>query len=125
MAGDFVEKLQSLLRPVTEELAAGTTLEIRHFFGGAAAYANGRICISLTPAGLALKLPPHCRAELIEIGAKPLRYFANAPIKKQYVIVPPEIHKDEEQLTAWARKSIAHVLTLPPPKRRSHPRPGR
>ncbi len=50
VAGDYVEKLQSLLRPVTEELVAGTTLEIRHFFGGAAAYANGRNCISLTLA---------------------------------------------------------------------------
>ena len=125
MAGDFVEELQSLLRPVTEELAAGTTLEIRHFFGGAAAYANGRICISLTPAGLALKLPPHCRTQLMEAGAKPHRYFPNAPIKKQYVIVPPEFHKDEGQLTAWARKSIEHVLTPPPPERRSRPRSGR
>ena len=120
-----MEKLRSLLRPVTDELAAGTMLEIRHFFGGAAAYANGRICISLTPAGLALKLPAHCRIQLIEAGAKPLRYFPNAPIKRQYVVVPPEIHKDEGQLTEWARKSIEHVLTLPPPQRRSRPRPGR
>ncbi len=125
MTGDFVDKLQSLLRPVTDELAAGTTLDIRHFFGGAAAYANGRICISLTLAGLALKLPPHFRTELIEAGAKPLRYFPNAPIKKQYVIMPPEYRDDAERLTACARKSIDHVLTLPPPKRRRRPRPGR
>ncbi len=125
MAGDYVEKLQSLLRPVSDELAAGTTLEIRHFFGGAAAYANGRICISLTPTGLAMKLPPHHRTQLIEAGAQPLRYFPNAPVKKQYVVVPPEIHKDEGLLTEWALKSIEHVLTLPPPQRRSRPRPGR
>ena len=125
MAGDFVEELQSLLRPATEELAAGTTIEIRHFFGGAAAYANGRICMSLSAAGLALKLPPHCRTQLMGAGAKPLRYFPNAPIKKQYVIMPPEYRDDAERLTAWARKSIEHVLTLPPTTRRSHPRSGR
>ena len=125
MAGGYLDELQSLLRPVTDELAAGITLEIRHFFGGAAAFADGRICISLTPAGLAMKLPLHHRTELIEFGAQPLRYFPNAPVKKQYVVVPPEIHKDEAQLTEWALKSIEHVLTLPPPQRRSRPRPGR
>lgn len=125
MAGGYLDKLQALLRQVTEELAPGITLEIRHFFGGAAAFADGRICISLTPAGLAMKLPLHHRTELMEFGAQPLRYFPNAPVKKQYVVVPPEIHKDEGQLTSWALKSIEHVLTLPPPKRRSRPRPGR
>ena len=110
---------------MTKELAPGTTLEIRHFFGAAAAFANGRICISLTPVGLAMKLPLHHRTELIEAGAQPLRYFPNAPVKKQYVVVPPEIHKDEGQLTSWALRSIEHVLTPPPPKRRSRSRPGR
>ena len=32
-------------------------LEARHFFGGAALYANGKICASWTPAGFGLKLP--------------------------------------------------------------------
>ncbi len=55
MAREYLEDLRSLLRPVTAGLPAD--VEIKHFFGDAAAYADGRIFISLTRAGLAMKLP--------------------------------------------------------------------
>ncbi len=95
-------------------LPADLRLEIKHFFSGAAAYADGRICISLTTVGLAMKLPEDVREMLIADGATPLRYFPKAPIKKQYVVLPPHIVEDE--LAVWVRKSIDYVLTLPPPK---------
>ncbi len=110
MAKEYLERLQSLLAPVAADLPAGVALMCKPFFGGAAAYAQGRICITLTPVGLAMKLPEACREALMEKGAKPLRYFPKAPVKKQYVIVPQEVHGDRAQLAFWARKSIDHVL---------------
>ncbi len=50
-------------------------LEIKHFFSAAAAHAQGRICITLTPVGLALKLPGAARGRHAKTGAKPLRHF--------------------------------------------------
>ena len=85
---------------------------------GAAAYANGRICITLTPIGLALKLPEDARARLENKGARPLRYFPNGPIKKDYILLPKSYREDRRKLATWARKSIDHVLTLPKPKKR-------
>ena len=63
-------------------------IEIKHFFSGAAAYAQGRICITLTPVGLAMKLPKNSQARLLKAGGKVLRYFPKAPIKKDYVVLP-------------------------------------
>jgi TfoX/Sxy family transcriptional regulator of competence genes len=119
MAKEFVEKLGVLLAPTLAALPAGVTVEIRHFFSGAAAYADNRISISLTPAGLAMKLAEDGRAKLLAEGAEPLRYFPKATIKKQYVILPEAMCGDAEQFRFWARQSIDYVLTLPAPKRKS------
>ena len=118
MAKQYRDRLQVLLAPTIAALPAGVTVEIKHFFSGAAAYANDRICISLTGVGLAMKLPEDGRARLLAEGAEPLRYFPKAPIKKQYVILPDGLAEDAEQLRFWARQSIDHVLTLPAPKRK-------
>ncbi len=125
MAREYLEKLQSLLHPLARALPAGVALECKHFFSGAAAYAQGRICITLTTVGLALKLPEDGRAELTKEGATPLRYFANGPIKKDYVVVPPAFVDDPERLAIWARKSVDYVLTLPAPKARKRGNPRR
>ncbi len=64
-------------------------LECRHFFSGAAAYRNKTIVASLTPIGLAFKVPTGVRNELLDSGkAIPLRYFPNSPIKRDYVLFP-------------------------------------
>ncbi len=118
MAKEYIEKLEALLAPAARKLPPKVKLEVKHFFSGAAAYANGRICITLTPIGLALKLPEDARARLEKKGAKPLRYFADGPIKKDYSLLPKSYREDSRKRATWARKSIDHVLTLPNPKKR-------
>ncbi len=54
MAKEYLERLETLLRPVARTLPPEVELAIKHFFSGAAAFANGRICIALTRIGLAL-----------------------------------------------------------------------
>lgn len=116
MAKQYLERLDALLAPVARDLPPEAALEIKHFFSGAAAYTKGRICITLTPVGLALKLPEAARARLLKAGAKPLRYFPKGPIKKDYVVVARGFADDRRKFKLWARKAIDHVLTLPKPK---------
>ena len=118
MAKESRDRLEVLLAPTIAALPAGVTVEIKHFFSGAAAFANDRICISLIGVGLAMKLPQDGRARLMADGAKPLRYFPKAPLKKQYVVLPEAVENDPERLGFWARQSIDYVLTLPAPKRK-------
>ncbi len=65
------------------------TLECRHFFAGAAVYRAGSLIASLTPVGLAFKVPAAIHDDLIASGlAVPLRYFPSGPIKRNYVLFP-------------------------------------
>jgi len=119
MAKEYLEQLAALTRETTSGRFKDVTLECKHFFSGAAVYANGRICMSLTTVGFALKLPEEARNTLVkEPGAKPLRYFPKAPIKKDYVILPKAMLKDMRTLRRWVKVSIEYVLSLPAPIRR-------
>lgn len=54
-------------------------------------YRDDKIVATLTPVGLAFKVPAEVHDELLETGlAIPLRYFPKAPIKRDYVLFPSE-----------------------------------
>ncbi len=95
------------------ELEGDLAIECKHFFSGAAAYANGRIFMTLTPAGVALKLPERSRDRLIASGGAQLRYFPDGPIKKDYVVVPEPLANDASALTPWIEESIAFARNRP------------
>lgn len=105
MAAPYLNDLRDLLDRLPGK--PGETLECRHFFSGAAAYAAGRIFMSLSPVGLALKLPAQRCAALIDEGAKPLQYFPAAPVKKDYVILPEMLATDLGILGQLVSEAIA------------------
>lgn len=113
MAKEYLEQLTLLLREATSEGFGSIKLEYKHFFSGAALYANGKICISLTPAGFALKLPEESRNDLLkQKGTKPLQYFPEGPIKKEYIVLPKNILDDRKVLRRWVKVSIEYVTSL-------------
>ena len=105
MAEPYLRDLRALLAQALPR--ADPAIACKHFFAGAAAYADGRIFLSLTPVGLALKLPDEARATLRRQGAKPLRYFPEGPIKEHYVVVSKSLAKDVAALAPWLAQSIA------------------
>lgn len=122
MVAAQVDALRSLLAAATSGLDRGIAIECKHFFSGAAAYANGRIFMTLTSVGLALKLPQESQADLTRQGAKPLRYFPQGPIKKDYVVVPDGIARDADALAPWVIKSVRFSQAFPKPRRATQPR---
>jgi TfoX/Sxy family transcriptional regulator of competence genes len=81
-------------------------LTVKHYFNGAAVYANGSICASWSPVGLAFKLPADEADELIAGGqAKPLKYFAKRPIKKGYVLFDSPESKRQSVLRGYFLKA--------------------
>lgn len=87
MAREYHEKLSNLLKELNLEKEVIETLEIKHFFSGAALYVNQIICVSWSPVGLAFKLPEKEVNKLINSGkAIPLKYFPKGHIKKGYVL---------------------------------------
>jgi len=88
--------LKELIEVMDNVRFKDVSLECKHFFGGAAVYVNGKIRMSLTPVGFALKLPEESRKFLKkEKGAKPLRYFPKGSIKKEYVVFPKKKLNDK------------------------------
>jgi hypothetical protein len=103
MAKIYFEKLTRLMTDLEIEKQVDVQLEVKHFFSGAALYANEVICISWSPAGLAFKLPESEVIELISCGkASPLRYFAKGHVKKGYVAFEnPEVENNSENNSHW------------------------
>lgn len=119
MAKKYLEQLVALIKLATAGRFRNVRLECKHFFSGAAVYANGRICMSLSPVGFAIKLPEESRNVLMRRRrTKPLRYFSKGPIKKDYVVVPRTMLDDMKTLRRWVQASIAYALSLPRPVRK-------
>ncbi len=118
LTSQFLAKLEALVGEMGSALPAAVTVDCKRFFSGGAAYADGRIFMSLTPVGLAVKLAEPDRDVLLRIGGTALQYFPKAPIKKAYVIVPDNLATNIERLKPWCARSVAYVLTLPRPKKK-------
>ncbi|MCH8182960.1 MAG: TfoX/Sxy family protein [Proteobacteria bacterium] len=106
MAEPYLKELRSLVERFAPRRDGDLDIECKHFFSGAAAYENGHIFMSLTPVGLALKLPERDRDALMSEGGAALKYFPKAPVKKEYVVLPGKLVEDERALGAWIMKSI-------------------
>ena len=119
MAKVYLERLSAIVDQSPARSRSGVRLACRHFFSGAALYADGKMCASLTPVGFAVKLPETLRAALLkERRARRLRYFVNGPIKKEYVLLARAIVADPVERGHWLTTSIGYVADRPKPRQR-------
>jgi hypothetical protein len=106
MAKVYFEKLSEFIRCIDIEGYDASAFEVKHFFSGAALYFDGTLCVSLSPVGLAFKLPENEVEALINNGkAVPLKYFPRGHVKKGYALfedpnLPETASSREEQ---WVR----------------------
>lgn len=99
MAKEYLEKLSNLVRELKIEDEVASPLEVKHFFSGAALYANDQICASWSPVGLAFRLSEQESGRLIASGkAKPLRYFVKGHVKKGYALFE---NPDDRKAGEW------------------------
>jgi TfoX/Sxy family transcriptional regulator of competence genes len=110
MAEPYLQRLTDILRDALPAKPRGVRLECRHFFSGAALYADGVICASLTPVGFAVKLTDESRAALLrQRRGRPLRYFKGGPIKKQYIVLSATMASDPAAIRTVLRESIRYA----------------
>lgn len=99
MAELYLARLSQIVDRLEPISGGDLTLETRHFFSGAALYANGKICATLGPAGFALKLPAEKRSSLIEEErGQEFHFFPEGPVKREYIALSDAIIQDEEKL---------------------------
>lgn len=110
MAKIYLDRIKGLISPLTDGKVKSVEFKFKHFFSGAALYVNGKISMTLTPVGFALKLPEQIRESLIkDKSAKTLRYFPKAPIKKDYVILSEKVMADKAILEELVEVCINYV----------------
>lgn len=111
MAEPYLKNLMTMIDCLGINHDEGVVFECKHFFSGAALYANEKICATLTPVGFGIKLPVESVTNVINAGdGKELRYFENSPIKKEYVVITQAVIDDPDRLKDLIRQSIAYVL---------------
>lgn len=114
MAEPYLEHLSQMVDGLEPLQIRGVILQSKHFFSGAALYANGKICASLSPAGFAVKLPEVIRQSLINEGkGEEFRFFPNGPIKREYVALSGSTIQNEDILEELVGASVSYVLGLP------------
>ena len=110
MAKEYFYKLLPYINEVIKSCCSDVNLECKHFFSGAALYVNENICLTLTPVGLALKLPEETKNKLLNKKiAIPLKYFPKAPIKKEYALFPDGLESEQVNIHEYVIKSIEYV----------------
>ena len=107
MALLYFEKLSQLVSDLEIENQVDVKLDTKHFFSGAALYANKVICASWSPGGLAFKLPEsEIKKLIVSSKAKPLRYFEKGHIKEGYAMFEdPELSRK----TRWKHYFIKAI----------------
>ena len=111
MAEPYFTRLSQIVSQMGSLSVDDVNLEIKHFFSGAALYADGKICASLSPAGFALKLPEDARLNLLAEGkGSEFRFFPKGPVKKGYIALPDSTLEDERVLQGLIDLSISYVV---------------
>ena len=114
MAEPYLERLSQMVGRLELLQTSGVTLESKHFFSGAALYANGKICALFSPTGFALKLPADVRQGLINRSkGTEFRFFANGPIKREYAALSESILGDDEALRELIGASVSYAAGVP------------
>lgn len=101
-------------------------LTFKPMFGGIMGYAGGKVFISLSDVGLALKLAGVDRDDLLAIaGSKPLQYEPDQPPSKSYVVVPETMLSAPDRLRPWIVRSVEGLAPKSAkPRKRQPPRKG-
>jgi hypothetical protein len=110
MAKEYFEKLAKLVEALDKDGELTGTMQVKHFFSGAALYVNEKICVSLSPVGLAFKLPKEEVDELINSGrAIPLKYFPKGPEKRGYALFEEPDLTDTQLWEKYFKRAVQHV----------------
>ena len=111
MAKLYFEKLSQLISDLDIETEVSGKLETKHFFSGAALYANKVICVSWSPGGLAFKLPESEVDRLLRSGkAKPLKYFEKGRIKEGYAMFENPESSKRARWKSYFLKAVGYTL---------------
>lgn len=102
------EALRRELEDAATHLGLAHELRFHPMFGGQMAYLSERPCAWLSAGGIALKVKPGDREELLALdGAMPFLPRPGAAPSRQYVVLPRWLTRDTPAFAAWLARGAA------------------
>jgi DNA transformation protein len=96
---------------VAEQLASLASVTTRRMFGGVGLYADGLFFALIDDDTLYFKVDDSNRGEYERRGSKPFCPFPDkSEFSMSYFNVPADLLEDADELSLWARKSVAVAL---------------
>ena len=87
-------------------------------FGYPCAFVQGNLFMGLFEQSMMLRLCETDRATFLALdGAGPFEPMAGRPMK-EYALVPVEMLRRPDELTAWVRRSLDYAASLPPKEKK-------
>jgi TfoX/Sxy family transcriptional regulator of competence genes len=119
------KKSSAELVKVFEEVVPGPPATARQMFGFPAAFVNGHMFMGLHQNDMILRLEQDSRTEIC--NAKGARIFEPMPGRpmREYVVVPPAILGDRDQLKLWVGKALKYAAALPVKVKKGAPKKRR
>lgn len=106
----YLNTIKNLLRQTHPGLESERELAFKSCFGAVAAYVDGNIFATCGQFGVALKLPSMTVEQLLsEQRGRLLKYSTNGRVKKNYVVIPPELLVDRDNLGHLVAQSVQYV----------------
>jgi DNA transformation protein len=110
------------LQYVLEQLSGLPRVTSRRMFGGIGLYCDGLFFGLIDNDTLFFKVDDSNRPDYVARGMAAFRPFPDRPDQSMsYFEVPADALEDRDELTAWARKSVAAALATAKPARPAAP----
>jgi DNA transformation protein and related proteins len=111
------------LQYVLEQLSGLPRVTSRRMFGGIGLYCDGLFFGLIDNDTLFFKVDDSNRPDYVARGMAAFRPFPDRPDQSMsYFEVPADALEDRDELTTWARKSVAAALATAKPPRPSRPK---
>lgn len=101
-----------LIAAFTAALPKDPKVEPRRMFGYPCAFVNGNMFTGLHEENLVVRLPEAEQARLLKVdGARPFEVLGRR--MREYVAVPPAMHRQPTTLRRWIAASLEYAAALP------------
>lgn len=107
------KKASEELTRLLEDHVAGFDVEFRKMFGSPVYFVKGNMFVGVHQDSIMLRLKPLDQEALFDEYDEAMPFEPMGRRMKEYVLLPPSVYDDDEQMKKWLNISYDHVHSLP------------
>lgn len=112
------EKPYEELSIVLAEALAGFDVQPRKMFGSPVYFVNDNMFAGVHQASIMLRLKPKDQERLFAEHDEAAPFEPMGKRMKEYVVLPPSVYDNSEEMRKWLNISYDYVFSLPPKERK-------